>query len=288
MPDSFDSGAFEDDQESTPTPLTDEALLDIIVTFVNAQGWDASQQVIQAHPELLLPQVDVLFDALIQMSRAQNDPRSAAILAMHRDVLRMCREAGVTETFRRVKADGNIETLLDGIAQATILVMTSQPQNRDAWLDSMRDLHTEARELQDAPLTELTGAIVQLLSGEPAIAIRPSLDGLYKTCWDVIARTLSSSSMAARLRVEMLDSLARNTLVAHGGDSTQRQAWLGFIRMIHVQAEDLHDLQMAALTDAIIGLLEGMDPATLKPDLKWPYRVCWERLTAEWPKANHV
>jgi hypothetical protein len=55
--------------------MTDvEALLQAIVEFVNTKDWEASQRVLEAHPELLSPEADAAFEGFIQAAEERNEP----------------------------------------------------------------------------------------------------------------------------------------------------------------------------------------------------------------------
>src|SRR5512144_1143534 len=73
-----------------------ESLLGVVVAFVQADSWAASEQVVAAHPELLREPADQL---LAQLAARQQDDAARQILEVHRALLRRCREVGVGPAF---------------------------------------------------------------------------------------------------------------------------------------------------------------------------------------------
>jgi hypothetical protein len=85
--------------------LTDDGairrLMEIIAAFTAAPNWAESRQLLDAHPELLTPQADKVFDAMIEFGSGENQGQIIEQLATHRDLLRLCRMIGVEEAFKR-------------------------------------------------------------------------------------------------------------------------------------------------------------------------------------------
>jgi hypothetical protein len=85
--------------------LTDDGaiqqLMETIAAFTAAPNWDASRQLLDEHPELLSPQADKLFEAMIQYGSGENQAQIIEQLTTHRDLLRLCRIIGVEEAFKQ-------------------------------------------------------------------------------------------------------------------------------------------------------------------------------------------
>lgn len=76
-------------------------LMETIAAFTAAPNWTESRQLLDAHPELLSPQADKVFDAMIQFGSGENQAQIIEQLAAHRDLLRLCRMIGVDEAFKQ-------------------------------------------------------------------------------------------------------------------------------------------------------------------------------------------
>jgi hypothetical protein len=171
--------------------MTDvEALLQAIVEFVNTKDWEASQRVLEAHPELLSPEADAAFEGFIQAAEERNEPEIVRHLTMHRDLLRACRESGVEEAFRRVAGSPDEADVLDAIANNTIAVMTDRPDRREEWFGVVQGIQAQAEEHDFAPMVALLDAITRLLMGESPNEIAPRLEGPYAACWERIEEAL--------------------------------------------------------------------------------------------------
>ena len=79
-----------------PTP---EALPQTILTFIQAETWDESRHILDAHPELLSDETDDLLGQLVDAARAQGDENAVRIFDQRRALLRRCREVGVRQAF---------------------------------------------------------------------------------------------------------------------------------------------------------------------------------------------
>jgi CHAT domain-containing protein/tetratricopeptide (TPR) repeat protein len=71
-------------------------LLRALYTFIQADSWDKSEQILQAHPELLSDDADQLLAELIDAAREQNDADAEKMLTEHREYLQRARQAGVS------------------------------------------------------------------------------------------------------------------------------------------------------------------------------------------------
>jgi hypothetical protein len=85
--------------------LTDDGairrLMEIIAAFTAAPNWAESRQLLEAHPELLTPQADRVFDAMIEFGSGESQALIIDQLTTHRDLLRLCRIIGVDEAFKQ-------------------------------------------------------------------------------------------------------------------------------------------------------------------------------------------
>ena len=76
-------------------------LMEIIAAFTAASSWAESRRMLEAYPELLSPQADKVFEAMIQYGSGDNQVQIIEQLITHRDLLRLCRQIGVEEAFKR-------------------------------------------------------------------------------------------------------------------------------------------------------------------------------------------
>jgi tetratricopeptide (TPR) repeat protein len=75
------------------------ALVGTIERFIQSRTWTDSMRVVQAHPELLGDESEILLGELIEGATTQRDENAARILQEHRALLRHCREVGVATAF---------------------------------------------------------------------------------------------------------------------------------------------------------------------------------------------
>ncbi|MBN1426957.1 MAG: hypothetical protein JXB07_01150 [Anaerolineae bacterium] len=78
-----------------------QQLMETIAAFTAAPNWIASRQLLDEHPELLTPQADKLFDAMIQYGSGENQAQIIEQLVTHRDLLRLCRMIGIEGAFKQ-------------------------------------------------------------------------------------------------------------------------------------------------------------------------------------------
>lgn len=75
---------------------TQQESLQTMAEFLNISDLRASQQFLEAHPDLLLPKMDVVFQNLLMM---QKEKRARFIIEEGRRLLIRCREAGISTAF---------------------------------------------------------------------------------------------------------------------------------------------------------------------------------------------
>jgi hypothetical protein len=76
-------------------------LMEIIAAFTAAPNWAESRQLLDAHPELLTPQADKVFEAMLEFGSGEGQAQIIEQLTTHRDLLRLCRLIGVEEAFKQ-------------------------------------------------------------------------------------------------------------------------------------------------------------------------------------------
>jgi hypothetical protein len=94
-----------DERCTLAASLTDDGairrLMEIIAAFTAAPNWGESRQLLEAHPELLTPQADKVFQAMIEFGSGEGQAVIIDQLATHRDLLRLCRLIGVEAAFKQ-------------------------------------------------------------------------------------------------------------------------------------------------------------------------------------------
>jgi 2-oxo-4-hydroxy-4-carboxy--5-ureidoimidazoline (OHCU) decarboxylase len=116
--------------------------------LVHAETWAETQDVLEAHPELLEERGDRLMGAFIEAARELGDEESEEILQEHRALLERCREVGMEEAFgeRAGSEEGESEQSLVQALQAFVTAETwdEAEQIVEAHPDLLRDEVDEA------------------------------------------------------------------------------------------------------------------------------------------------
>ena len=86
--------------------INQQELLATLRPFITANTWDASQRIVEEHPELLSDEADGLLVRYIQMAEAQGNQKARAVFEEHRALLRRCREIGVEAAFAEKTGGG--------------------------------------------------------------------------------------------------------------------------------------------------------------------------------------
>ena len=154
------SGKVDNDSDSAKT------LPDLLNRFIAADSWDASQRIVEAHPELLDEATDWLLGQLVAAAKVENDADSVRTFEIHRALLRRCRAAGIARAFA--------EQMLppEGLAEAERLGLT--PEAFLAQLRAAQQMPPTLREV----LAALAAEGVEIHSQEEleqALASRPDL-----------------------------------------------------------------------------------------------------------------
>jgi tetratricopeptide (TPR) repeat protein len=176
-----------------------KALVEILATFVNAPNWVVAREVLEAHPELLDPEVDAIFEEIIQLGQTLEGEEERIIeIEIHRELLRQCREKGIDAAFENLRQawlwttggdDHPLPNQLVAIADNTIAVLTDAPARKEEWFGVVRRARARAEEHDDTSMVVLLGAVEKLLLGDDADSIQPDLSGSHAACWaHIVAR----------------------------------------------------------------------------------------------------
>ncbi len=178
----------EMDRSAATADQAVHALVETIGEFITATSWEDSRRWLEAHPELLSAQADAVFEELIRTHTARGERNVVRQLVIHRDLLRMAREVGTQAAFERMAGPLGA---LDVIAENTIAVLTTRPEERARWAEAVHLSRVRAAELDDQPMLTLLRAVSRLLEGEAPAAIAPDLEGEHAACWARIVAALS-------------------------------------------------------------------------------------------------
>jgi hypothetical protein len=182
--------------ELVSTPPADD-ILQAIVALLEAEDLPATRAALDAHPELLTPEADAAFQALIQAALETDDRPRMESLATHHELLRAVRRIGADAAFEQAAqapADDEVSLLmtLSVLGHNTISVLTAEPDMLSDWRDHVVLLQADARAHDDGPLLALTTAILRLLKGESIADVSPDLSGPHAAVWEQIEAALAS------------------------------------------------------------------------------------------------
>ncbi len=77
-----------------------QVLLQRLVAFIQARTWPESQRLLEAHPEFLDTETDMLLE---QLAAAQQDDSARQLIEQHRALLTRCREGGIEAAFAELQ-----------------------------------------------------------------------------------------------------------------------------------------------------------------------------------------
>ncbi len=164
-----------------------QALVDVIGEFITADDWESSYALLSEHPELLTPEAEAVFERLIETHSSREQHNVVRQLIIHRDLLRACQDIGVEAAFQRMMDPPDV---LDILADNTIIVLTSQPEDRETWAEAVRQSRVRAAELGQDDMLALLKAISRLLDGLMPGDIEPPPEGPHAACWRRIVETI--------------------------------------------------------------------------------------------------
>ncbi|OQY87503.1 MAG: hypothetical protein B6D41_11635, partial [Chloroflexi bacterium UTCFX4] len=136
-----------------------QALGKTIQEWMNTDSWTESKQFLEAHPELLTNDAELVFAAMLDLARAQEDADAPRVLNEHREILRAARANGIDAAFEKYLARGAANER--GAADERASDARAQLQARLAELDIQSQEEFE-RALPDHPeLQELFARVMR-------------------------------------------------------------------------------------------------------------------------------
>ena len=101
------------------------------------------------------------------------------------------------------------------------------------------------------------------------------LTGSYRQAWETITASVEAGGVDPRL----FETIASNTRTVLGPDASRRGEWRSNLAEVRNQVIAKGDRNMAALLDAVIGLLDASgNPAGLGEGLKGIYAQTWQEI----------
>jgi hypothetical protein len=83
-----------------------EALLDKVLSFVNAPNWNESRSILENNSDLLTNEALGALSVLIDLYGQKGEREVVSTLRLHQDLLALCREVGIDEAFKRLRESG--------------------------------------------------------------------------------------------------------------------------------------------------------------------------------------
>ena len=106
------------------------------------------------------------------------------------------------------------------------------------------------------------------------------LSGVYRQAWETIAVTVKAGGVDPR----QFEAIANNTVAVLGPAANQRSEWRKNLADVRNQTTAHGDRNMAALLDAVIGLLDaGGKPEGLGDGLRGIYASTWQAIVEHLP-----
>ena len=264
-----------------------EEVMQVVLDFVNAEDWEATRQMLEAQQELLFqPEVELLFEQNITQAQADGEERVVRLLELHLTLLRACKASSIEEAFARLAADqeGEDEEADDvlpfdpQLISRTIAALLDGPQQK---MEHMQYLTAMVNEKTDEDLKTLINTIQLAMFSNDLSQLGRDLKGVYKQAWETIAASIEVGDVDPRI----FATIATSTLAVLGPAANRRGEWRGNLADVRNQATARGDRNMAALLDAVIGLMDaGGDPAGLGEGLKGIYARTWQAIVEGLPE----
>jgi tetratricopeptide (TPR) repeat protein len=245
--------------------------------FVKAEDWDASRQVVEAQQEVLFqPEVETLFEQNIARARTTGNQRTAEMLELHLALLRECKTIGIVEAFERLSAEEEDALPFDAeLIPRSIAALLGGPQKK---MEHVQYLNMLASQATDEDLKALIAVIQLALFEKDLSQLGRNLKGVYQQAWEAIVVGVESGGVDPRV----FDAIIHNTLAVLGPASHQRSEWRNNLVELRNQSTAMGDRNMAALLDAVIGLLDaGGNPGGLGVGLKGIYARTWQEVVGK-------
>lgn len=160
-----------------------EQLLQTIVSFIQADTWTKSQQIVETHPELLTDAAETILN---QLAHTREDADDRHIISEHLLLLRNCRQLGIVSAFAVKTINSDLEEILALLAQPPRL--SELPQRIDLCRRALNLIEKENQSELCATLhSDLANNLAQAPSGDPELNIEAAIDH-YQAALEVWTR----------------------------------------------------------------------------------------------------
>jgi hypothetical protein len=141
-----------------------QTLAQTIQAWMNLDAWNASKEFLQAHPELLSADAELVLAALLDLARAQDDANAQEVLETHREILRAARTNGVDAAFERLAMESHGSTEASRVNSAETPsrlepTLTSDSRRFESAADARAELQARLNELNIHSQQELERAL---------------------------------------------------------------------------------------------------------------------------------
>ena len=168
-------------------------LIQAMREFVNAEDWDTTRRVMEAHQALLFqPAVEAIFEHTIEQAKAAQEERAGQILAVYLALLRTCKKDGIAKAFERITTQTEEEALpFDAeLVSKSIKALRGGPQAKMEYVGYLTTLSTSTT---DEQLKSLLNALqLALFDGDHA-HLGQDLKGVYRQAWETILATIATT-----------------------------------------------------------------------------------------------
>jgi hypothetical protein len=202
-----------------------------LFAFIQAETWEESRRILEAHPELLTDEADAVLGQLIDTAQARGDEAALRIFERHRALLRRCREVGIPRAFAEKMLPPEV------LAQAETIGLTPEQVLEIARMAAQ--MLSELREV----LAELAASGVEIRSLEDLERLLSERPDLREKMEQAVAKRQQTPADPRAVRFEEILALQRRAENEPSLWPGVLQAWQELIR----ESEKRGDLHVSAL-----------------------------------------
>ncbi len=206
---------FQQLQEQARRLTESMPLLETLQQFIQADTWDESQRILEAHPELLEDRTLTLLDDLIKGAQQQNNENAVRLFQEHRALLERCRQVGIPRAFaeKRLPPDipPELREVLQELAQSGVEIRSLEDLERA--LQDRPDLQEKlARAIGNHAESELQRRFQETIALQQRAENHPHLWPEVLTRWQALiedARQQGDPMLAANAKGNLANSCLR-------------------------------------------------------------------------------
>lgn len=173
-------------------PPLPEVTLQALNKLLTSETWADARRVLEAHHEVLLqPLVEDALDQLAEGAINDGKPELAENFAMHRDLLRLCRERGVEEAFSDF---GFEESAHLALVEMSVAGLTGGQAQRMALAQQIAKMLPSEEDPAERNLLE---TIQMAVFSKHPTAVRHNLQGEQAEVWEQIRARLAPDSQGS-------------------------------------------------------------------------------------------